>query len=187
MRRGRASSGRSRSSSASRGERSRSVRPALRGRGGRRSATAMQQAARAGCTGAEGQAGQGGPSGAATVAPASGGAARVTRAQHAPGPSENAGSTARRPGNRPHILYPTRRDSGEYAGGFLRGGGVGCRGMDGSGVERGTEGTRVSMGVYRPGGVWRGRRNESRWVTGWLGAGISARGGLGGVEAVLRQ
>lgn len=104
MRRGRASSGRSRSSSASRGERSRSVRPALRGRGGRRSATAMQQAARAGCTGAEGQAGQGGPSGAATVAPASGGAARVTRAQHAPGPSENAGSTARRPGNRPHIF-----------------------------------------------------------------------------------
>lgn len=105
VRRGRAP-GRSGSSSASRGERSLSVRPALRGRGRgrRRSAVAMQRAADAGCTGAEGPGGPGGPGSASTAAPASGGAPRVLRAQHGPEPGGDAASTARRPGNPLHIF-----------------------------------------------------------------------------------
>lgn len=76
--------------------------------------------------------------------------------------------------------------AGNTLGAVCGEGGVGCRGTDASSVERGTEGTRGSLGVYRPGGVWRRRRNESRWGTGWLGAGIRARGGLGVLEAVLK-
>lgn len=46
--------------------------------------------------------------------------------------------------------------------------------------ERGAERTRRSLGVYRPGVVWRGI-NDSRGATGWL-VGITPRGGLEGVR-----
>lgn len=90
------------------------------------------QAAEAGRTGAEGQGGPGGPGSESSVAPGSGGASRIAQAQNAPGPGGDVVSTARRPGNRLHILYPTCGNCGELgavcgAGGW---GVVGCRGMD---------------------------------------------------------
>lgn len=56
------------------------------------------------------------------------------------------------------------------------------------GAESGAEGSRAVLGVYGPGGVWKGRRNESSGVTAWLGGGgIRARGGLEGAENVRRR
>lgn len=121
-----------------------------------------------GADGRDGQDGQGLRAGGGAAASAAGGAPRVTRVQHASGPGVDAASTARRLESRLHMLYPTRGDSGEWAGGCLR-----------RGVElQGTNGSVSSLGAERgAGGGWGwewsgGRRNESRGVRGgWGGLG----------------
>ncbi|XP_054937775.1 EKC/KEOPS complex subunit LAGE3 isoform X3 [Physeter macrocephalus] len=64
--------------------------------------------------------GRGGPCSGGAAAAADNGALCVAPAQHSPGPGGHPAPTAGRPGSRPHVLYPTRGRSGEWAAACLR-------------------------------------------------------------------
>lgn len=145
-----------------------------------RGATAMP-AAGAGAGGTEGadDDGQGGRGGAGAAAACAARRPRpVSRPQHVPGPGRDAAEAAGRPESRIHVLYPTRADSGAWAGGWMSAP-AGAEGRQGR-ASRGRTGRGAAVtggGWGRPGAGVGGRetsteggrqRDARRVRTGWL-------------------